>query len=236
MWLCLNCQLHDDFYVLDHGFPHARVRAVCHAEETTIRYLERDTSSAAARRTRTSQRKSSISSGDPTAMIRTREWASFPFFLTSHAKLLCFVDRLRVSASFKLHPSSFCKQVLYLHLLTGYFPNKIPSLHLPSEAGEGQGGPLSATLSLWGQPRLEMIEMVSTIFKGRLEDIARQQLKIPRSSISKYTTENKTSLSPSMTKVSLKLGRTTSIVVDCLDKVYFRHPPPHFFACPLRSV
>ena len=72
--------------------------------------------------------------------ITIREWASFPFFLTSHAKLLCFVDRLRVSASFKLHPSSFCKQVLYLHLLTGYFPNKIPSLHLPSEAGEGQGG------------------------------------------------------------------------------------------------
>ena len=72
-------------------------------------------------------------------MVQARLVSSFPFFLTSHAKLLCFVDRLRVSASFKLHPSSFYKLVSVLHLLTGCFPNKVLSRHLASEAGGGEG-------------------------------------------------------------------------------------------------
>ena len=66
--------------------------------------------------------------------------ASRPFLLFPGQTAL-FVDFQVTGYVFLLHLSCihhhFTNGFPYLHLLTGYFPNKIPSLHLPSEAGGG---------------------------------------------------------------------------------------------------
>ena len=54
-----------------------------------------------------------------------------PIFLPSCAKLLSG-DRLRVSASLSCIHRHLTNWFLCLHLLTGYFPNKVPCPHLPA--------------------------------------------------------------------------------------------------------
>ena len=69
--------------------------------------------------------------------VLSRLVSSFPFFLTSHAKLLCFVDFRETGYMFLLHLSCIHRHFTNLfpchHLPTGYFPNKVPCPQLPSE-------------------------------------------------------------------------------------------------------